>query len=255
MATSLLKRAIGGETVERRYPFDWITTPDEIRKHLARGAESNLHIDVSLEDHAIKFSSIMVGFRRGDYDSMLIDTLIPMTGNRYIRESRNITVSYKIEGAEYIFRSRYLGKVMEQGFESLLITIPEVIERHQKRSAFRVSPPASDPITIHIREDWTEDLVDISVTGVSFFTSRDKSELPVGTVLDEVRFILPFSNYDVRTSAVVRMFKENKAGVLTSGRNIVGLEFVNIPMGAGDKVSEYIMERQREIIRRSRERL
>ena len=112
----------------------------------------------------------------------------------------------------------------------------EIDSRHEdNRSAFRIAPEASDPVILTIQGN-TYHALNISGTGVCFRSSS----FPAGS----------------KCTAMVRLSRNDKIfsvvlDVVTVQRNFCRCRFVNIHPEAENLLHSYILELQKEKIRKN----
>lgn len=225
---------------------DELAGGDQIRLHFKKLPENHIAFNARIDEHATRFRSMYLGYPSPNKDEILVDSLIPEYGNTYIGESSKISILYKFEGAIHTFTSRYLG-VGDNGLASFRISLPSTISRFQKRKTLRVSPSSSAPMSLNLGFGYAEDVVNISIGGVCFYTWRSPDEIKSGQILQNVSFRLPFEEHELHVKAIVRTCIRNYAPILRKGKSKCGVEFVDLNQTYIDAITKYVSDRMREV--------
>lgn len=233
---------------QRSASLDDLTNLEEIRFHIQKNYKQNTKLDIKIDNEPISYSSIFVEIAfGGGAEGILMDTLVPSSGNSLIKESKKVTISYSVNGADYTFDSRYLSIVAKR-FDFIKIAFPKVIRKIQKRKFLRVTPSYLSPLKVDLGDRITDNVGDISIGGLCFFTSRNEEELYRGKVFSNISFALPSDKHKIYTKAIVRLFVGNREAQ-GKARNKCGVEFIGLKPADEDAIGRYASERQRDIIR------
>lgn len=236
-----------GSLIARTTAFsDELAGYGKIRPHFKKLPENHIAFNARIDEHATRFRSLYLGCPSPDKNEILVDGLIPEYGNIYMGESSKISILYKFEGAIHTFTSRYLGGG-GNGFASFRILLPNTISRFQKRKTLRVTPSDSAPMSLNLGWGYAEEVINISIGGVCFYTWRSPDEIKSGQILQNVSFRLPFEKRELRAKAIVRTCIRNYAPILKRGKSKCGVEFVDLDQTCVDAITKYVLNRLREV--------
>lgn len=225
---------------------DKLTSFDKIRHHFQKLPKNYIAFDMRIDEYATRFRSLYLGCQLSKQNEILVDSLIPEYGNTYIGESSKISILYKFEGAIYAFTSRYLG-IDDGGFASFKISLPNTISRFQRRKTLRVNPSASTPMSLNLGFGYAEEVINISMGGICFYTWRSPDEIKSGQILQNVSFRLPFEKRELHAKAIVKTYTRNYAPILRKGKSKCGVEFLDLSQKCINAITNYISNRMREV--------
>lgn len=218
----------------------------EISSNIKECCEKKISVAVTIDEHAIEPMSMFLEMNpKKKY--IVIDSLTPDVGNKYITKSEKLTISYHLNNLGYSFDSTFIDKITKEGFPAIKVSYPENIKTGQKRKYFRVEPSLDEPVNASIRFDEDSEVAsqyelrDISEGGFSFVAEEDfVLTLKKGMVFQEVRFDLP-GHGAIKTKGVVRgQFK------IMGERYACGIEFIDMKEADMNKIYRYVVSRQRE---------
>lgn len=216
----------------------------QIRKNIEYVCQKNNQLTITLDERPMTYRSIFLEV--GDYNFILIDTLIPDYGNQLFKTSSKIGIDYSVEGIMYSFDTKFI-EIVNGRFLSIKLAFPTLIRKIQRRRHFRVSPSIDKPIIVKLLDGINEKVADISEGGVAIYTRLTEMELAVGKVFERAMLSLPNVNQHIMTKAVVRnMIK----GLRENVKNKCGMEFMDMRLRDKDLIASYALTRQREIIQK-----
>lgn len=235
--------------------LDVIEDPLDVNAFLNKIIQQKARLIIRLNNRGESFNSALLKI---DTPTLLIDALFPYEGNELIDHSDFINVKFIIketDGIPYKFNSSYIMGENFKGYPALKISLPNSIERDQKRYFHRVEPSVIKPFYIKFFLDGSEiieKVANISGGGVGFYTNLGKSVLWQGRHIDHVSVTLPGSPLnDCRI--VVKTVSQIGYPVLIDGKPYhyyCGAEFVNLDDNTRDKIIRYVIEKERAELRR-----
>jgi c-di-GMP-binding flagellar brake protein YcgR len=224
---------------------DDLVTPAQMMVNLGEVCKRKTTLIVTIDDGKSTFRTILLEIGK-ENEPIIIDTLMPKHGNKFIESSRSIRIDYNLEGIMYSFQTKYL-ELVSGRFAAIKIAFPSIIKKIQKRSAFRVSPSVDKPIFVMILKGVTEKVADISEGGFSFYSYDSADKLLIGTVLKRISFELPTIDRHIETSAAVRNFIK---GSTVTVKNRYGIQFINMGTADRNSIAKYTLVLQIESIRK-----
>jgi len=221
----------------------------EMKQKIMAFCEKKVPASVKVGDHSITFMSTLIASDPGE-KWLIIDTLIPELGNKYLKESDSIQIVCSENNIVHSFSSTYIEETTYETYPSIKIAYPGSMEVLQRRSYVRVDPSISNPLIISCKVkrrpqlDINLPVRDISEGGLSFNIPGDiAKQLRLGMIFDEISFSIPESG-DIKTKGVIRsMFKGQ------GEKYICGLEFIDQTNAQMDMIYRYVVKRQMEELR------
>ncbi len=139
--------------------------------------------------------------------------------------------------------------VIEIRAQGILVEMPTLLQRNQRRRYFRVETPPATEMSFRNLEGKTEagTVINLSGGGAAFLL-KVKPSLPVGHVLENVCLNIPQEKknfaFQIPGATIRRIEKYDY------NKFLVAIEFTKIPEGIRKDVIAYVFERQRSIIRK-----
>jgi c-di-GMP-binding flagellar brake protein YcgR len=126
------------------------------------------------------YTSTLIGVSRAD-GYLLIDELVPRSGNTLISQNTFLDISAFFSGALIEFSARVQTINLEDHLPILRLDFPEVIAIRQRRQYHRVSLPANGAVPVHLQVESekfiTGGLRNISTGGLCVLLNRQVSGL------------------------------------------------------------------------------
>ena len=246
------------------------------RKFLIKAIEENENITISLAEDSKKsmvYTSRLFDFNKED-KSIIID--IPVgVGETYepLVKGDKINVYFQYSGFRFYFHSKILGKVKYELNETTKVAaykikFPDKLLDGERRNYFRVPtshdssntvkfivyPKASDKVLIEpdhpdsIPKVFEGTIIDISAGGVAIKVDEGKEDLSVGDKIN-MKFRLRKEDFDeLEISGIIR----NERVYFNTDSKVFGVEFIPERSveykRAINKISRYVIERQRELL-------
>lgn len=238
LVTRVRKRRRERETV-RRYLTEHLMTPSAVRDHLRRVIDSRTPVSLWIDSHFIKFSSRIESITRAG-DAILLLSLSPAAGNEMIRKSGVVKTGYLYERVPYHFESSWEGEEAEGGGVSHRIALPKRIEFVQRREAYRVEPPVSEPLfcTLPGKEMPELPVLDIGMGG---FAVAARTRLRPGETVDAAKLagstLLPIEG-------TAKCIYEYSLGEKSKFRYRYGFRFLRLGKGDDRRLSRYLTGQQ-----------
>ena len=221
----------------------------EMQSAIKECCKKKLTASISVDGHRLDFLSMFID-SKPDKKWITIDRLNPVIGNSHIKTSKSLLVSFTLNGISQSFHSSYITDKGDTS-ETIKISYPDKIESTQKRDYFRVEPAIEDNVLIYaISEKETlleinAPMRDISEGGLSFNIPHETAKkLRKGDKLSPFRFTLPGAAA-IETKGVVRNI--SRAG---NKRFTCGVEFIELTNKQVSKIYTYVVDRQRDKIKR-----
>jgi len=145
----------------------------EMKQKIMAFCEKKVPASVKVGDHSITFMSTLIASDPGE-KWLIIDTLIPELGNKYLKESDSIQIVCSENNIVHSFSSTYIEETTYETYPSIKIAYPGSMEVLQRRSYVRVDPSISNPLIISCKVkrrpqlDINLPVRDISEGGLSF---------------------------------------------------------------------------------------
>jgi len=249
------------KTLARVLDADVLNSFEDIKTILTMAQEQRVPFAVRKNGRGKPFNSFLI---KTDYSSsaLLIDSLIPEEGNELMVDSRFVDVEFFFRNTKkeylnipYNFHVVYLRRENYQNHPALRISFPESINRNQRRDYNRVEPSIEEPIEIILKlkdGEAIETVVNISGGGVGFYTNLDRSVLSPGNKIKSASFNLP-DGTEITSQLIVRRVTRNIPGEIINKKNLhfyCGAEFAELDEALRKKIILYIIEREREELRR-----
>jgi c-di-GMP-binding flagellar brake protein YcgR len=185
------------------------------------------------------------------HGQVVLDELTPAEGNTRVEKTRRLHVTGRLAGAQVRFR----GDVhkIETGADAIryVLTLPEYITHEQRRNAFRVRIPLGQSYPVVLvcegQGSYEGELYDISNTGLGLYVAPGT---PVATD-DGHRYVCRIripQGGELSAEIELRFVSLDQRGHHLQ----VGGRFINLLGPQRNAMERFVMQLQREIIRRSR---
>lgn len=200
---------------------------------------------------------------------LIIDVSHLAAVNQSLLAAERITCDGNHQGIVFRFELGRLTSGKLQETPIFAAALPEWLYWRQQREYFRVKPPKSPPVRLHVFANSAAagsgryPVADLSVTGLAFVS---QGELPIAEVGDRLlgcRVELPAAG-TITTDLLVRNVQaiaskrqsSEQAGTVSANAELAqpkrrfryGCRFPGLEPGEQDKLSRYLNERQRELI-------
>jgi c-di-GMP-binding flagellar brake protein YcgR len=186
-----------------------------------------------------------------DADALYVDCTASASDNRRIEESSRIHYVTMIDGVKIEWISSRADKTQFEGRDAFQLSIPEQVQRVQRRDCYRLDTPLNNPIicTVRLADGQTLDvtLVDVSVGGIGVALPESAEEnLERGAVFPGCRIDFPGIGV-VDVTLRVQMTWEI---IMKNGNKSrrAGLEFVDLRLGTESLIQRYMVKLERERI-------
>ena len=221
----------------------------EMQSAIKECCKKKLLASIRIDGCKLDFLSMLID-SNPDKKWITIDRLKPVLGNSHIKASKSLLVSFILNGISQSFHSNYISDTGDAG-GIIEISYPGKIESTQKREHFRVKPAIEDNISIHTaarKETLLEinaPMVDISEGGLSFSIPPETAmKLRKGDKLSPFRFTLPAAAA-IETKGIVRNIFQS-----VNRQFICGVEFIELTNEQISEIYTYVVDRQRDKIKR-----
>ena len=215
-----------------------ITDEEPIREKLNQLCDLRQSCNFLIGDEM--FTSV---FLRITDDLLLTDLMIPLAGNTLLRTGQGLRIGFLEKRMPYAMNCLYQGRVIEEGYEALSFTLPQVIRYGNRRSYFRVTPNRNDQVRVlfdlGISQVSDANVVDISGGGVAV-RSRMTNYLQPGSEFERVDVVLPNGQWVSCKGTVVRLKGQ-----------LVGIRLDDISYTDRRAIIRYVAERQQDEISRA----
>lgn len=238
---------------------DAIDNRDDIRAILRRALRQKVRLRVRLNARRRSFISLFVDIGS---DTITIDALFPDEGSQLVESADFLTVEFMLRETEaerlyipHFFIASFIRFDVVRHMPALRLTMPALIKRVQRRQYLRIDPPVAQPLTVRFHidgQDVQEKIANISGGGVGFFSNM-AGDLWRGRTLPEVSVALSDSTI-IRSAITVRLIERIDQPVLIDNQArhfFCGAEFAGIDERQRDQIIQYVIEREREELRRA----
>ncbi|WP_426415672.1 flagellar brake protein [Aestuariirhabdus sp. LZHN29] len=230
----LLKRGQDSEAKQQR---------EEGRALLKRLSLQHTFIEVTLEGSDRLYRSLVLAVEE---QSILIDELFPGSDELRLSKGRRFDIDCSEGGYNISFSSTLISEEQNDGIPVYRLTVPDYVEHHQRRSAFRVKVPAASRMTVVLSGYGSTSvsgvIVDISSSGVRVHVGGSRHEgLDAGTLVPDARFTLE----DERIKCQLRICNSAFARRPYT-HTVLGCELVGVDSVTQAKLDRYIASLQRE---------
>lgn len=219
--------------------FD-IQEPEEIARKLDGLCQQRHNCDILVGEEM--FSSIFLSKRE---DRFLIDLMIPLPGNTMLRDGMGVRIGFLEKRIPYTMNCIYLGREIEDRFESLAFSLPTLIRYSNRRSYYRVNPGVSSQLRV-LFDLGLSNVVDVSVENISGGGLAVKTKLAqylqVGAKVDRVDIVLPDGNWVSCGGTVVRLQGQ-----------VAGIRLESLSFNDRRHIIRFVAERQQDEIQRQHE--
>lgn len=233
----------------------YITDPIEIAAYIDTLAQRRIRGDLKVSGGDATIRVIFLGHGgEGDGSYVQLERLVPLGALNRLDIGKEVVVEYMEDGVAFSFESRSID--IEDRDGCIRLGFPANITKSQRRRFFRVYPDPPPPIfevvinTDRISAKCTVD--DISAGGLSFFTDIENNLLKPGSEIGTLSFTLP-DGYIVKARGVLRSHIPT-IDPSPKKRYRCGVEFIGITENVQDKIVNYVFSRQKEEIKRRKER-
>ena len=232
--------------------------PDEILidhfKMLSLYEETDLTLTFNGQPE--RYRTILFGLskKNNSFDGILIDTVVPGSGNELLLKSKSIKVRYQFRGANYTFSCKFRS-VVKGKFDSYKISIPEKIikisgKKHE-RDSYRAVTSIAEPVYV-ILNGKEEKMIDISTGGFSFLTARslehyliDKQPLPITVSI-------PSQKISFDAEVRVCHFVNNAFKIRSVKKHKAAVQFISkLRFNEEEAIAQYVLDRQREALKKT----
>ncbi|MBI5186866.1 MAG: PilZ domain-containing protein [Nitrospinae bacterium] len=247
-----------------------VETPGRINAIIDSVLKERRMLEVAVDERLQIFSSSGIIERSvfKDNPCLVIDTLIPkLEGIRALEGSASLLIGFRLNEVPHTFESSFLAFRGEDRAPIVAISYPQVIHIHQFRGAFRLSPTLSEPITVNVEaaltmkkqagtsgpeaetgtvEKFLEEgnvVEDISMEGMAFLTKNPKLTKGTEVFID---FGIPGVG-SFGTMAVVMNLARTES---TKYPFKCGVSFMDFTKADQERLYRYILEKQREEIKK-----
>lgn len=232
----------------------YIVDPIEITAHIETLINRRIRGNINTESSKEPIRVIFLGHSGVGKDSyLLVERLIRVETSNRVYKGEDLTVSYFEDGIGYSFESGSID--VEERDGCIKLRFPARVLKKQKRRFFRMPLPSVKPLDVIINTDEIAGkylVADISGGGLAFFTSLDKEFLKLGMELTDIQLTLP-DGYLIKTGGIIRSHfpTENRD---PNKKYCCGIEFVGIRESVQDRIVTYVINCQKEEIKRRKER-
>ena len=158
-------------------------TSDEIGSALALFGEAKSQLSLHPPRAHESFGSSILSIRE-DQRVILIDELIPFTGNKQLKSGDSLDICIQHRGVENQFNCIYLSNAVQESLPCHALAFPHEIKYLEKRNSYRVSLPVVDQHEVYLlSEDGRRcrcRVVDLSAVGAGIVLQNPKFEIEVG---------------------------------------------------------------------------
>jgi c-di-GMP-binding flagellar brake protein YcgR len=239
-----------------------ITAQEQIVSHLRDLIQAQTRVAVTLGDDETEFLSQILSLAPSEgQETAVLDELVPHVGQARAGREQSLRCLYRHDRIPYFFHAAILG-LRSDPHPAVIISLPTRITFNQNRRHFRVAPYSSMPIHCRLLEipslgadpaatAMRCDIVDISLGGISLSLDVPRRHLEPGTVLPRISVILP-SGEEILTQIIIRTIRRQESALRHCR---VGAEFFLLDERSREILSRFIVEKQREDIRRIKREL
>jgi len=180
---------------------------------------------------------------------LLVENPSPVS-RRHLAVAEKVKIEGVVDGLLTWFYATKYAEYQEKGETYLKFPYPQTIYRLQRRAAFRVAMPSTQPAWAIFVTPTAEKqmkkarIADISATGCAIAFRRGKDpNLPIGVAIDKLVVDIT-GELKFTTDAFIR---NRRAG--EKGEALYGLEFIDLPVQDEQKLTKLIMKFQRGWLR------
>jgi len=225
--------------------------------------DQRVRISIELNGRGTSYNSLLLEAKHlGTPPTLLIDSLFPKEGNELIQYSDFIKVDFSVlesgqtrQNIPYSFTATFIQGENLEGYPAFRISYPEEIKREQKREYMRISPSVNEPLYITFDlegKKTSEKIANISAGGVGFYTNLDKDVLWPDRKFGNVFIDLPGSVV-IQCLVIVYTLSKIDYPVLIDNKpyhHYCGAQFVDIEKETREKLVNYILEQERNALKR-----
>ena len=222
-----------------------ITDPARVAPLLEKLAKHYTPLTVQVAGHKEKFTSCIVDV---DRQHVLLDELMPSTGNQLLLAERTLQVMGKLDGIDIQFITTLERVDQQDKLLTYYMNLPERLEYRQRRSAYRVHIPMTKKLrTVIDSKDgvvFEGELHDLSRGGAGMIFPADEPSVKPG-LLQECAIELPDATWLYCT--VELRYSKNTS---RQKQQFIGARFTDLGPAQARLVAGCISELERELIRK-----
>ncbi|MCL6414394.1 flagellar brake protein [Aestuariirhabdus sp. Z084] len=216
---------------------------EEGRALLKRLSQNHTFIEVTPEASDTGYRSLILAVEE---DSILLDELFPGADNLKLSPGRRFDIDCREGGYNISFSAVLLSEEQNDDMPVYRLTVPDYVEHHQRRAAFRVKVPAASRMTVMLSgfggAAVSGVIVDISSNGVRVNVGGlHPEELDAGTLVSDARFTLQ----DERIKCQLQICNSNFIR-RPYAHTQLGCELRNVDTATQARLDRYIAGLQRE---------
>lgn len=209
----------------------------------------DIHCPISVSPVGIKdlFSSFIVKI---DGHKLIIDQVIPKTGNTLFIAGETLDVRISHRGTAYQFQSTHIDYTIDNsGFYCHKISLPEKIHYTERRTDYRISLKLSDqrPVQVNAsaQDNWKTILDNISQNGACLRIEGDHASFEPGDTL--------FCDLQLTSSMALKSEAQVKYCLYSPKKNetLIGVEFLQLSTPTKKQLQTFLMKLQRDHLRSS----
>lgn len=223
-----------------------LTTALEIFANLRLLQQNRDPLTIQFANRNQRFQSFLVALDR-DRNILALDELVPSEGERLIRQGEAFHVEGYRDGVRMAWDCEHEMTIGElNGAPCYWGWLPETLDYHQRRGAFRAPINNTEPVDAELRDSklaqpLSATLLDISATGCKLQFAGDVSDrLRNGQTYEQLRLKLPFDTLEL---AVEIRHQQYDAQLDCSH---VGARFYQASGPAKRQIERFVYQLQRE---------
>jgi len=213
-------------------------------------------LTLSFNGQPERYRSILFGLSKKEksFDGILIDTVVPGSGNELLVKSKSIKVRYQFRGANYTFSCKFI-KVEKGKFDSYKLSIPEKIikisgKKHE-RDSYRAITSIADPVYV-ILNSKSEKMIDLSTGGFSFLTARSLEHFLIGKQPLPITVSKPSQKISFDADVRVCHFVANAFNIRGVKKHKAAVQFISkLRFNEEEAIAQYVLDRQRESLQKT----
>ncbi|MGE4370853.1 MAG: flagellar brake protein [Burkholderiaceae bacterium] len=226
-----------------------VSEPLELRSIFKTLKRRSIPLTVEIPDTGEHYKTLVL-----DVDERIGNATIDAPRNekfrRHLTVADEISVSASFDGAHIEFRATNLLAVQERDGWSLRFLFPEQVLRVQRRDAFRVDVPVTQPATCMFRYPNGKpgpvlEVHDISTGGLSALDKQRQLKAAVGDIFDGSELTLP----DVGVVQIDLHIVRASSDTLPNGsfHRTIGCEFLKPDLGVQQRIQQYVDKVERRL--------
>jgi len=223
--------------------------PHRIRPLLVRLRDQRSLLSAHFRGRSQSFGTLLLTVDL-DNNQLELDELTPRDGDLLVKLHQQFFVSGQLDGAQIDFPVQVTKREIREGLASYWAAIPDSIQYHQRRKAFRVDAPAHPACRMVLTNqegDWFEGrLADLSVTGAGFLLSARKAvSLPRGERC-ECEIELPCGSIETKVDIRFNMPVRDKP------HHRLGAQFTDLAVADRRRIERFVFDLQRKQLKTER---